>query len=1211
MSDNRATMVQRPLNDRWRVVLLSCVVLCCGCDLLDGAFDDGEPDDGFSQLAIGANHTCALDDDSRVWCRGANHYGQADAPAGEFEGVRAGPEHTCAIDTDRRLHCWGRNRQLQASPPAGEFVAVGPGFEHTCAIDTSDELVCWGRNDRGQAEPPEGEFRDVVAGRHHSCALDDAGAVACWGIDDGSDEDRGQARAPSRRLQQLVAGIDFTCGLDHQGLIRCWGADGSGQESIPDGEFEALAAGLFDACALDGDGAPHCWRVSTADETTLHEVDPPQENLAAIDVGASHGCGIDDDGQIRCWGKSTPIHEESIGELQQLTFGDQRICGIDDEGAIRCFGGEEPVEFPTDRSFVELAAGGKQVCAIDEQQHVHCRGGDESVLAMIPDGTFSSVAVGTSFGCAIKADDAEVVCWGGVPSDSESGSGVDVPDDIAERFADFHVDDIDAATDDADTADPPDAPSDSPDERVVDNAFGEPMAQISAAGRDVCGIDTSDRLHCLGHQSDDPDERVPGTYRDVATADGSVCAVESGGQIACWLLAEYGTTYFHPAATVPSGDDFAGVTTGPDHACALRENGELLCWGHHWRGQLDAPDARLQNLATGGDHTCGFDGENQLHCWGDLRYGRWQTPEKRPSETDKEVSTAPAEPLEKVTTGRGHNCLLDADQRVYCWGHDGFGQAASPAGAFLDLSAGAEHTCVVDDNRRIDCWGRDRAGEARPPDGEFNRVLAGRGFSCGIRTDDSIACWGDYAETDVYDSRLLYGGLHPTAVANTASPGPNRKPVVDLPAPDGSFERLAAGSRHACGIRPSGRVECWGADDDAVTQPPGGEFRRIDVGYAHACGLDTDGSIRCWGDVDIDPPEGEFDDLRVGTSTVCGIAVGEELDCSEVDDWRELDRDVRRQNTRDEHLCVLDTDGAIQCVGANRYGEGVDIRTRFDHFASGVATDSPSCGLDIEGQPRCWGTFSRLLRRTPARPPEGPLEAIDVGYDFLCAISEEGRIRCIGSDSDSEADVDDERAFIDLSVGHDHFCAIDADNELFCEGSNQPFSGLPTAPRRPLPDGDRKAEPPEGDFSQLSAGTDHTCGVTTDGAIRCWGSSIPQLRPPKTAHGRFEKVAAGHAHTCGLTESGRLLCWGADDFGQTDAPNGAFVEPAAGHSHTCAIDDSGDMVCWGAVNKRFRLDDAAFDRLSAGGTAACGIDTDDHLHCRGQMHRRGWAEKTR
>ena len=76
-------------------------------------------------------------------------------------------------------------------------------------------------------------------------------------------------------------------------------------------------------------------------------------------------------------------------------------------------------------------------------------------------------------------------------------------------------------------------------------------------------------------------------------------------------------------------------------------------------------------------------------------------------------------------------------------------------------------------------------------------------------------------------------------------------------------------------------------------------------------------------------------------------------------------------------------------------------------------------------------------------------------------------------------------------------------------------------------------------FVSVSAGGGHTCSVTADGSVACWGhDGVGQSTPPD---GEFVSVSAGTGHTCGLRTDGMLACWGDDSLGQATPPDGEFV----------------------------------------------------------------------
>lgn len=136
---------------------------------------------------------------------------------------------------------------------------------------------------------------------------------------------------------------------------------------------------------------------------------------------------------------------------------------------------------------------------------------------------------------------------------------------------------------------------------------------------------------------------------------------------------------------------------------------------------------------------------------------------------------------------------------------------------------------------------------------------------------------------------------------------------------------------------------------------------------------------------------------------------------------------------------------------------------------------------------------------------------------------------------------------------------------------------------------------PTGPIVSVSAAAAHTCVVTEDGVMSCFGNgddgrlgragdplalgvvALPADVPDGSA---WEVVAAGDRHSCGIVEpEGAIYCWGANERGQAGAsptqteviePNrvattGAALALALGAEHSCAVVDDGEeeVQCWG------------------------------------------------
>ncbi|MCY3805782.1 MAG: RCC1 domain-containing protein [bacterium] len=79
-----------------------------------------------------------------------------------------------------------------------------------------------------------------------------------------------------------------------------------------------------------------------------------------------------------------------------------------------------------------------------------------------------------------------------------------------------------------------------------------------------------------------------------------------------------------------------------------------------------------------------------------------------------------------------------------------------------------------------------------------------------------------------------------------------------------------------------------------------------------------------------------------------------------------------------------------------------------------------------------------------------------------------------------------------------------------------------------------EVDAPDGRFTAVTAGLEHSCGLRTNGTIECWGGGTSDGGPADAPGGRFTAVTAGSFHSCGLLSDGTITCWG---YESTDVPD--------------------------------------------------------------------------
>lgn len=284
-----------------------------------------------------------------------------------------------------------------------------------------------------------------------------------------------------------------------------------------------------------------------------------------------------------------------------------------------------------------------------------------------------------------------------------------------------------------------------------------------------------------------------------------------------------------------------------------------------------------------------------------------------------------------------------------------------------------------------------------------------------------------------------------------------------------------------------------------------------------------------------------------------------------------------------------------------------------------LATNERSaCGLSKQGKIFCWGDNNngQLGIGTISTPPTTPAtpvwvdtdttyKSIVAGYNSsttgerYCAITIAGVLKCWGNNENGALGVGDTdnrytptaivggESYVSVALGDHQSCGITQAGKLKCWGFH--FAGQlgpSTTSDTSISTSPIDANPAN-DYISVATGFNYTCGVTSTGALACWGSnSSGQLGNNTTVDSApntsvsvgllYAKVFASGHHTCAITTAGLLKCWGENGNNQLGNGTGlststptlidsivTYQSLTLGPNHTCGKTTSGAIKCWG------------------------------------------------
>ncbi|HTJ82047.1 MAG TPA: RCC1 domain-containing protein, partial [Polyangiaceae bacterium] len=524
--------------------------------------------------------------------------------------IAAGGDTACTLDRVGQATCflyaapgsatasiWGKDRLAKPAPVKGAsgLVEVAPGRLRSFGRTKDGTVLSWSTAEDATEVAGVGNATSVAVAQEQACASVAGGAVMCWST-------RGK---PAPALVEGLAhvaevrggGTSSFCARTFANDVVCWGAfadawfagsagGADGRVSHIDGAGGAtlLEVGNGSACAVTPDGV-RCWgttkRGALGDGVFSSEVLAPLKvalEAPAVDVAAEEytTCAALADGRVRCWG---------------LGYG----------------GGARPSEGPASvlvagvTAAERVATGGATGCAL-EKGSVACWGRDPGATATKIDGVTDAIAIAPGVGntCVARAS-GETSCFvgGGAPA---TLPGVRDLVELSYGASDWSCG-RKKSGDMLCWSMPITAPGPKlPPPKLFPIAGTSKSVSVTTSAFNACAARADGTLACTTSTS--PKHRlqkatgfsdvVEVRASNVGTIGSELCARTRAGNVQCkgdgrW--GELGTGAFEPprypgVATVKGIDDAKRIAAGSGHACALRGDGTVWCWGSNALGAV-------------------------------------------------------------------------------------------------------------------------------------------------------------------------------------------------------------------------------------------------------------------------------------------------------------------------------------------------------------------------------------------------------------------------------------------------------------------------------------------------------------------------------------------------------------------------------------------------------------------------------------------------
>ncbi|MDO8617959.1 MAG: hypothetical protein Q7N87_03695 [Candidatus Uhrbacteria bacterium] len=605
------------------------------------------------------------------------------------------------------------------------------------------------------------------------------------------------------------------------------------------------------------------------------------------------------------------------------------------------------------------------------------------------------------------------------------------------------------------------------------------------------------------------------TLLEIVAGEDRSCFLTSQNTVWCWGEGNPVPNQINDASGVAL-KNVTHISAGTKHICASTGDGRAWCWGSNERGQLgngtkiesdsavqvkasaDVSLAGVKTISAGGEHACALKNDGKVLCWGnnsDTELGNGSDQDSDLPVEVKEEGAGALSNIVSISSGSSFSCGLKNNGKVWCWGQlvapsavseeetsatdnqDDESESESVSETTETLSAAtpiedengapildvvslgvfgsAKHLCVLKKDGTPWCFGGNEEGQfseqkidsleavAAFEKVPLTAVTGGDAHTCVIKKNGSVWCRGSNASGQLGNGGTAEkSGL--TEVKDTTG-----KALTNATA-------IASGAKHTCVIKTGNEIWCWGDNPfqqtrtgkvvvpraEQIVLPPGintpspvttgPPLPSLTVGEGHGCVTrNPEGHVWCWGGVKLVVQQEES-----SSSTKSKIPITLSTAYPILEKNGQRFKGAVSISAGSNFACALKNDGSVWCWGILYFDQNNNQRGQLGDGTTNMSL-TPVQVLVKQGIP--------LTR----------IKAISAGDSHVCALKNDGSAWCWGHNgggalgnnskesSSMAVPVSGKHIFTAISGGQGRTCAIgDKDSNLFCWGENPVWLGF-------------------------------------------------------------------------------------------------------------------------------------------------------------------------